>query len=118
MNCLPEPQLGYSQKLIVHSSAAILPNCLLCVRPSSYNVKLKVCVQRNGMCPGSVGQIKLLKQVGFVSGFSVPASSALFDMLANCFCLFNKLFPFCIVYLFSKHCLVVKQFPFCRNNGT
>ena len=53
------------------TSARILPNSLLYVRPSSWCVELNVCVQRSRVCPGSVGTRQALLQgsllfVGFV----------------------------------------------------
>ena len=44
------------------TSARILPNSLLYVRPSSWCVKLNVFVQRSGMCPGRVGTRQALLQ--------------------------------------------------------
>ena len=59
------------------TSARILPNSLLYVRPSSWCFKYLVCVHRGRVCPGSVGTRQALLQGwllcgGFVCLANVP----------------------------------------------
>jgi hypothetical protein len=49
-------------KLGIYSSASIVANSLLYVRPSSWCFKFLVCVHRGGVCPGSVGTRQALLQ--------------------------------------------------------